>query len=77
MTCTPAIKVAAIRGDDLDAMNRDAIDALGGMQPVVAPGGRFLLSPTLLLYPGRRIPIVFTMVSAQKLKLSLLSPKSV
>ena len=41
-------QVAAIRGDDLDSMTRDAIDALGGMQTVVDPGDTVFIKPNFV-----------------------------
>ncbi len=41
-------QVAAIRGDDLDAMTRDAIDALGGIQTVVDPGDTVFIKPNFV-----------------------------
>ncbi|MBL7224104.1 MAG: DUF362 domain-containing protein, partial [Candidatus Brocadiae bacterium] len=44
-------KVAAIRGDDLGSMTRDAIDALGGIRSVVAKGETVFLKPNLVSFP--------------------------
>ena len=50
-SCDPYIinaQVAAVRGDDLDSMTRDAIDALGGMQTVVDPGDTVFIKPNFV-----------------------------
>ncbi|MHC4249643.1 MAG: DUF362 domain-containing protein [Planctomycetota bacterium] len=44
-------KVAAIRGGNLDAMTRDAIDALGGMRKVVDKGERVFVKPNFVTFP--------------------------
>ncbi|MHC4198372.1 MAG: DUF362 domain-containing protein [Planctomycetota bacterium] len=44
-------KVAAIRGGNLDAMTRDAIDALGGMRKVVDKGDRVFIKPNFVTFP--------------------------
>jgi uncharacterized protein (DUF362 family) len=44
-------KVAAIRGDNLDAMTRDAIDALGGIQTVVKKGETVFIKPNFVSIP--------------------------
>ena len=44
-------KVAAIRGDNLDAMTRDAIDALGGMRTVVNEGETVFIKPNFVSIP--------------------------
>jgi len=43
--------VAAIRGKNLDAMTRDAIDALGGMPAVVDKGETVFIKPNLVSFP--------------------------
>lgn len=43
--------VAAIRGDNLDSMTRDAIDALGGIQMVVAKGDTVFIKPNFVNFP--------------------------
>ena len=40
-------KVAAIRGKNLDAMTRDAVEALGGMRSVVNKGETVFIKPVL------------------------------
>ena len=47
-------RVAAIRGDDLDAMTRDAIDALGGMRTVVNEGETVFIKPNFVTFPWAR-----------------------
>ena len=43
--------VAAIRGENLDAMTRDAIDAVGGMPAVVNKGDTVFLKPNFVSFP--------------------------
>jgi len=43
--------VAAIRGEDLDAMTRDAIDALGGIRTVVNEGETVFIKPNFVTIP--------------------------
>jgi uncharacterized protein (DUF362 family) len=47
-------QVAAIRGSNLDAMTRDAIDALGGMQSVVNKGESVFIKPNFVSIPWAR-----------------------
>ncbi|UCH62369.1 MAG: DUF362 domain-containing protein [Fidelibacterota bacterium] len=44
-------QVAAIRGDNLDSITRDAIDALGGMQTVVNEGETVFIKPNFVSFP--------------------------
>jgi uncharacterized protein (DUF362 family) len=44
-------QVAAIRGDNLDAMTRDAIDALGGIQTIVNKGETVFIKPNFVSIP--------------------------
>lgn len=44
-------KVAAIPGDNLDFMTRDAIDALGGMQKIVSKGDTVFIKPNFVTFP--------------------------
>ena len=44
-------QVAAIRGNNLDSMTRDAIDALGGIQTVVNKGETVFLKPNFVTFP--------------------------
>jgi len=44
-------QVAAIRGDDLNSMTRDAIDALGGIQTVVNEGETVFIKPNFVSFP--------------------------
>jgi uncharacterized protein (DUF362 family) len=44
-------QVAAIRGDNLDSMTRDAIDALGGMQAIVNKGETVFIKPNFVSFP--------------------------
>jgi uncharacterized protein (DUF362 family) len=43
--------VAAIRGDNLDTITRDAIDALGGIQKVVSKGETVFIKPNFVNFP--------------------------
>ncbi len=47
----PKSRVAAIRGDNLDAMSRDAIDAIGGMQKIVDKGETVFVKPNFVNSP--------------------------
>ena len=44
-------QVAAIRGDNLNSMTRDAIDALGGIQTVVSKGETVFIKPNFVSFP--------------------------
>ncbi len=44
-------QVAAIRGDNLDSMARDAIDALGGIQTIVNKGETVFIKPNFVTFP--------------------------
>ena len=44
-------QVAAIRGENLDSMTRDAIDALGGIQTVVNKGETVFIKPNFVSIP--------------------------
>jgi uncharacterized protein (DUF362 family) len=44
-------QVAAIRGDNLDSMTRDAIDALGGIKTVVNKGETVFIKPNFVSFP--------------------------
>ena len=44
-------QVAAIRGDNLDSMARDAIDALGGIRSVVNKGETVFIKPNFVTIP--------------------------
>ncbi|MBW1848281.1 MAG: DUF362 domain-containing protein [Deltaproteobacteria bacterium] len=43
--------VAAIRGDNLDSMTRDAIDALGGIKTFVKKGETVFIKPNFVSFP--------------------------
>ncbi len=43
--------VAAIRGDNLDSITREALDALGGMQTVVQKGETVFIKPNFVNFP--------------------------
>ena len=47
-------KVSAVRGNNLDAMTRDAIDALGGMQTIVNEGETVFIKPNFVTIPWAR-----------------------
>jgi uncharacterized protein (DUF362 family) len=47
----PKAQVAAIRGDDLDSMTRDAIEALGGIRSVVNEGEKVFIKPNFVSFP--------------------------
>ena len=44
-------QVAAIRGDNLDAMTRDAIDAIGGIRTIVDKGETVFIKPNFVSIP--------------------------
>jgi uncharacterized protein (DUF362 family) len=44
-------QVAAIRGDNLDSMTRDAIEALGGIRTVVNKGETVFIKPNFVSFP--------------------------
>jgi uncharacterized protein (DUF362 family) len=44
-------KVAAILGDNLDSMTRDAVDALGGMQKIVSKDDTVFIKPNFVSFP--------------------------
>ena len=50
---SPEIKaqVAAIRGENLATMTRDAIDALGGIRTVVSQGEKVFIKPNFVTFP--------------------------
>jgi len=47
-------QVAAVRGNNLDAMTRDAIDALGGIHTVVNQGEKVFIKPNFVSIPWAR-----------------------
>lgn len=47
-------QVAAVRGDNLGAMTRDAIDALGGIRTVVDKGETVFVKPNFVNFPWAR-----------------------
>ena len=47
-------KVAAIRGKNLDAMTRDAVEALGGMRSVVNKGETVFIKPNFVSFPWEK-----------------------
>jgi uncharacterized protein (DUF362 family) len=48
---TTNTQVAAVRGDNLDRMTRNAIDALGGIQTVVNEGDAVFIKPNFVSFP--------------------------
>ena len=44
-------QVAAILGDNLDSMTRDAVDALGGMKTIVSEGETVFIKPNFVSFP--------------------------
>jgi len=44
-------EVAAVSGDNLDTMTRDAIDAVGGMKTIVDPGETVFVKPNFVNFP--------------------------
>lgn len=47
----PSASVAAVRGDNLDSMTRDALDALGGIQTIVKEGDTVFIKPNFVSIP--------------------------
>jgi uncharacterized protein (DUF362 family) len=47
-TPEPGARVAAVRGDDLYAMARDALETLGGMAAIVRPGETVFIKPNFV-----------------------------
>jgi len=47
----PSARVAAVRGQDLYAMTRDAMDALGGIQKIVNSGETVFIKPNMTTLP--------------------------
>lgn len=45
------VRVAAISGSNLDAMTRDAIDALGGMHTIIQKGETVFIKPNFVTFP--------------------------
>ena len=50
-TAEPASKVAAVRGNDLYAMTRQALEAVGGITAIVQPGEMVFIKPNLVTIP--------------------------
>ena len=48
-------QVSAIRGDDLDAMTREALEALGGIQTVVKEGDTVFIKPNFVTFPWAQV----------------------
>jgi uncharacterized protein (DUF362 family) len=44
-------RVAAVKGDDLNSMTRDALDALGGIKKVVNKGETVFIKPNFVTFP--------------------------
>jgi hypothetical protein len=47
-------RVAAVRGENLDSMTRDAIDAMGGMGSIVDKGETVFITPNMVSFPRAR-----------------------
>ena len=47
-------QVAAVRGDDLDTMTRDALEALGGIGKIVKEGEKVFIKPNMVTLPWAR-----------------------
>ena len=47
----PAVRVAAIRGDHLYSMAREALEAVGGAQKIVNPGETVFIKPNMVTLP--------------------------
>jgi uncharacterized protein (DUF362 family) len=52
-------QVAIIRGDGLDAMTRDALDAIGGIAEIVHPGESVFIKPNMVTLPWGQYNNVF------------------
>lgn len=59
-------QVAAIRGDDLKSMTRDALDALGGLQTVVNKGETVFIKPNFVSFPWAQYNNCFHMGECTK-----------
>lgn len=44
-------RVAAVKGDNLDSMTRDALDALGGIGKIVGEGDMVFIKPNFVTFP--------------------------
>jgi uncharacterized protein (DUF362 family) len=47
----PTARVAAIRGEDLNAMTREALEAMGGAQKIVNEGETVFIKPNMVMLP--------------------------
>jgi uncharacterized protein (DUF362 family) len=59
-------RVAAVRGDDLEAMTRQALEALGGIGKIVKPGESVFIKPNLVTLPFGYLYDVCTMGECTK-----------
>ena len=50
-TSEPTARVAAIRGNDLYTMAREALEAVGGAQKIVNPGETIFIKPNMVMLP--------------------------
>jgi uncharacterized protein (DUF362 family) len=50
-TSGPTARVAAIRGEDLNAMTREALEAVGGAQKIVNEGETVFIKPNMVMLP--------------------------
>ncbi|MBN1654404.1 MAG: DUF362 domain-containing protein [Deltaproteobacteria bacterium] len=51
----PAATVATIKGNDLDAMTRDALEALGGVGRIVMEGDTVFIKPNMIALPSASV----------------------
>jgi uncharacterized protein (DUF362 family) len=47
----PTVRVAAVRGDNLDTMSREILEAVGGIQSIVNPGETVFIKPNMVTLP--------------------------
>lgn len=50
-------RVAAVKGNNLDSMTRDAVDALGGMKAVVKEGETVFIKPNFVSFPWAQLTL--------------------
>ena len=58
--------VAAVRGNDLDAITRNALESLGGIQQVVNEGETVFIKPNLVSFPWARFNNCFAVGECTK-----------
>lgn len=59
-TPEPTARVAAIRGENLQAMTREALEALGGIRTVVSQGETVFIKPNMATLPAAALHDPFT-----------------